>query len=174
MAGVHDYQTRYWKQLVQLKHDIEYLRLYNEDSVQKEKKLNASLAILSAGSLALWVVIGKIALLWAAIIVATQLVNAIKPHLPYQQRMKHTAELATEVQGLFLYSERRWFEVAEGMLEDEKIHHITMEIRQRRDQVERNHFKGDPLPEYEKHRLKAEERTETYFKTFYGGEVANG
>ena len=171
MAGVHDYQTRFWNQLFQLKHDIEYLRAYNEDSIHKEKILNVTLAVLSAGSLALWVVIGQIAMLWAAIIVATQLVNAIKPQLPYQRRMKHTAELESELQGLFLYAERRWYEVAEGKLENEQIHHLTMEIRQRRDQLERNHFKGDPLPENEKHSMKALARTETFFKTLYGGEV---
>lgn len=167
MEDVHLYQKRFWKQLYQLKHDIEYLGLYNEDSALKERRLNAVLAILSSGSLAFWVVIGEIEILWAGIIVAAQLVHAIKPHLPYQQRIEHTTEQVTDIQGLFLYAEKKWYEVSEGKLEDEEIHHLTIDLRERRDRFERNHFKANPLPENKEHRRNAAERTETYFKTLY-------
>ena len=173
MLEVHDYQERFWKQLFQLKHDIEYLRLYSEDSVRKEKIVSAAIAILSSGSVAAWLLIGKIEILWATIIVVTQLVNAIRPYLPYQRRVKHTAEQATELEGLFLYAERRWPEVFERELENKEIHRLSMDIEQQRTQFERNHFRGDPLPENKKHHRNAKERSEAYFRTFYGGDATD-
>ena len=168
MTEPRDYQVEFWNEMLQLKAHVEYLHIHHEAAAKVQHRLNAALAILSGLGLALWVVLGEAAEFWAALaIVLTAIVHALMPYLPFQRRIRDTADLKAELQGLLLQAERQWYEVSEGLLENREINRLTIDIREQKATLERAHFKTGPLPRNEEHLALAEKETEQYFNTHY-------
>jgi hypothetical protein len=129
------------------------------------------IAIVSSGSIASWAIWQSLAALWATIIAASQLVNAVKPYLPYERRLKQLPPLAIALDNLFLDAERRWFAVAEGQLTDAQIHDALIDLKQRRNDADHAAFKDSPLPIQPKLLLDAETRAKAYFEQAYPTEA---
>jgi hypothetical protein len=119
MGDSESYQYRFWQELVQLKINICYLQHFQLDAQSRENALNIFLAAASNGSIATWAIWGKASMLWAVIIGASQFVTAIRPYLPYQNRLKAVSALIRELEDLFLYAEHKWYSIAEGTLSNE-------------------------------------------------------
>ncbi len=131
MSESRNCQAESWNELLQLKAHVEYLHVRHEKSAKVHHRLNASLAVPSGLGLALWVVLGEAAEFWAApVIVLTAISHALIPYLPYQRRMDDTADLRAELQGLLLQAERLWYEVSEGLLDNQQINRLTIDIRE--------------------------------------------
>lgn len=162
------FQVEYWTEMLQLKAHIEYLQLHHEASVNRQRNLNAGLAVLSSLGLALWVILGDAAEFWSAlVIVLTAIFHALVPYMPDQRRVQDTAELRNELQELLLHAERQWYEVSEGQLNNRQISGLTITIRERKSRLERNIFGTVPLPRNEKFLAEAEMEAERYFNTHY-------
>ena len=154
--------------MVQLKAHVEYLHAYHEDAARTQSRVNRWLAVLSGLGLALWVVLEEAAEPWAAlVIVLTAIFHAITPYMPYQRRIRDTADLKAELQGQLLQAERRWYDVSEGLLENRQINQLTIDLREQKDTLERAHFKASPLPRNAKHLAIAAGETKLYFNTHY-------
>ena len=88
------YQQLYWQHLCQLKSNVEYLHVYYSRCLTIDRSISIGLAVLSVVSLALWVVTGVAAQLWALFIVVTAAANVVKPYLPYLSRIRPIFDLA--------------------------------------------------------------------------------
>ena len=168
MNDVHEYQRRFWQEIVQLRIHIYYLLRYQVAAEKSERRLNMFLAFTSNGSIASWAIWREWSLLWAIIIALSQLLNAIRPYLPYQHRIRAIAAMTREFEELALYAEHKWYAVSEGHLTDEQIHDETIELRRRKVKADQTHFGFSPLPPDEGFLREAENQAQTYFRSNYG------
>jgi hypothetical protein len=161
------YQERYWKELVQLKVHANYLDFYLLGTAQTSARIDGFLAISSSSSIGAWLVWRDWQFVWALVIAASQVINALKSHLPYWQRLKSLSGLVQEFDDLVLFAEERWFDVSEGRLSDEEIHRLHMEVKRRRSRLVNKHLGPVPLPFRDKMFRKAQEQAQLHFDNFY-------
>ncbi len=167
MNDVYEYQRRFWQELVQLRIHIYYLQRYHVAQERYETHLNMFLAITSNGSIVTWAIWGEWPMVWAAIIGLSQLLNAIRPYLPYKRRMRAIAALNRELEDLALYAEHKWYAVSEGRLTDEQIHEETIELKRKKSKAEDIHLGSSPLPRNDDFLQEAERQAQTYFHMNY-------
>jgi hypothetical protein len=166
MSG-NAYQIRYWNLLKELKVHVIYLHHYAANSEWWDKAVNIFLALTSSSSIAAWAIWQKYQMVWAVIIALSQVVTAIKPFLPYKQRLKGISELNDRIQELSLECEKNWFSVAEGELTEKEIHDIFISIKDKSISAERKCLKNMVLPTNRKILKKAEQEADLYLSTNY-------
>jgi hypothetical protein len=161
------YQEKYWAQLKELKTHVIYLQGYAEHADWWDKTVDIFLAITSSSSIAAWAVWQKYPLVWGAIIALSQIITAIKPFLPYKQRVRAISELTDKIQNISLKCEKGWFSVAEGKLTEEEIHELYINLKQESVSAEQTCLKNVVLPEKQKILSEAEKKTELYLTNTY-------
>lgn len=164
---MNSYQQRYWNQLKEFKTHVIYLHNYAAHSEWWDKAINIFLAITSSSSIAAWAIWQEHQIVWAIIIAASQVVTAIKPFLPYKQRLKAVCELNDKIQEISLKSEKEWFSVAEGELTEKQIHDLNIQLRDEALTAEKKYLKSMILPKKEKLLKKAEEEADLYLSKNY-------
>ena len=168
MTDSNQYQRRYWTELFELRVHVNYLELYMEESELEDKSINIFLAVTSSSSICGWAIWNKYGFIWAVIIAASQLINAVKQFLPYRTRLKATSGIMRELEELSIFAEMKWFDVAEGKLKKEEINKLQFEIRSKKTKAVQKHLGNNTLPKKEKLFNKAKKRAETYINNFYG------
>ncbi len=161
------YQEKYWRELDQLKVHIFYLERYLEKTVNIDRALNMFLAIAASTSIASWVIWKEYSFIWAAIIAASQALNAVKTYLPYSKRLKALHGITNDLESLFLSMESNWFSVSEGRLTEEEVHKLHMRCKEKRRQIIQKYLGTSPLPENDELLKKAQESAKIYFNNFY-------
>ena len=164
------YQSRYWSELREIKTHVIYLQKYAASSDWWDKAINILLAITSSSSIAAWAIWQKYSMVWAIIIALSQVITAIKPFLPYKQRLKVLGEFNDKLQEISLNCERNWFNVAEGKLTEEEIHDLYINIKNQSLEAERKYLKNIVLPKNKRILREAEEEANLYLKKTYHGE----
>ena len=144
------YQQRYWNLLKELKVHVIYLQEYEAHSEKWDKGINIFLAITSSSSVAAWAVWLEYQLFWASIIMLSQLVAAVKPLLPFKQRLKSLGLLNNDIQKISLECEKRWYDVSEGVLSVKEIHDLYIDLKNQSISSEQKSLKGIVLPKNDK------------------------
>ena len=165
-----NYQQRFWVELIELKAHIYYLESFYLQAVRIETALETFLAVVSNASIAGWVIWSKAQFLWASIIALSHLISAIRPQLPFQKRVRNLEPLINELRDLSLYAEERWYEVSEGLLTNQEINKLTLEIQSRKQKVSNLYLSSIPLPINSKYLSEAGQLTQVYFQKRYPGE----
>jgi hypothetical protein len=164
------YQQRYWTQLKHLRTHVFYLHLYATKADRNDKLVNIFLAVASSSSIAAWALWQEYKLLWAFIIAAAQVVTAVKPFLPFRQRVKAVTALNDSLQTIALESERYWFHVSEGLFGDEEIHDKVIDIAGKISKAEQKCMSGVVLPHDKGILSSAEIEADKYLRSHYHGE----
>jgi hypothetical protein len=166
---VSEYQDKYWREMDQLKTHTIYLELYLEDTISKDRYLNMFLAIASSGSIATWAFWQEHTMVWAGIIAASQVAQAIKPFLPYTKRLKAMTAVTNDLEALFISMETHWFDVYEYKLSDEDIHKLHMSFKEKKRQILQKHLGSESVsaPHEEKYKTKAQSISKSYFTSMY-------
>ena len=144
-----------------------YLHNYAAQSEWWDKAINIFLAITSSSSIAAWAVWQKYDLLWAFIIALSQVVTAVKPFLPYRQRLKAISALNDKIQEISLKSEKNWYGVAEGELTEKEIHELCIALKNESLTAEIKFLKNLILPKKENLLKRAEKEADIYLKNNY-------
>lgn len=163
------YQLRYWNLLKELKTQVLYLHTYASSSEEHDKNLNIILAVSSSSSIAAWAVWQSYPMVWGAIIAISQVITAVKPFLPYRQRIKAISALNENLQQISLECERYWFEVSEGLITEKEIHDLCIKLKEKASDAERKHLSGVILPRKAKFLQQAEIEADIYLTNNYHG-----
>lgn len=139
-----------------------------EQSEFKDKAVNIFLAVTSSSSICGWAIWNKLGFMWAMIIAASQLINAVKQFLPYRTRLKAISGILKELEELSTSAETKWFDVAEGNLTDKEINKLQFDIRSQKTKAVQKHLGINTLPKKEKLFNMAKQLANTYIKNFYG------
>ncbi len=165
-------QERYWKELVQLKFENFYLDEYLDHSYKLNNTINIITAISSSGSIAGWAIWNNLMIVWSVIIAASQVINAIKPYLPFSKRLKVITSMNSDISALFNKAEYNWFKVANGYLTLQEINELQYELKKERQKIDEKYYTNLYLPDKRKLKEKADISVDIYFKK-YEEEVHN-
>ncbi len=139
-------QTRYWNSLYELVFHGYLLQAHCQDAADTDRKFKAVVAITSATSLGIWAVFKSYPLVWATIIVCTQIVSATSKYLPYAARLKASAASVHDFREIQNWAEMRWCEIIDGDLTDSQINKARSEIQSKTARAMKSHFPLDGLP----------------------------
>lgn len=145
-----------------------YINRYHAKEEAWDRGLNIFSAIASSSSIGAWIIWKDLSHLWAAVIAVSQVLTAIKPHLPYKPRLRALAALGPDLDGLALAAEEEWFAVSHGMLTELEIHKLTMSLKKKCKQAQDRAFKNMSLPEDMKLHALAEREAIAYMTTIAG------
>ena len=161
------YQKKYWGLLKELKTHVIYLQNYAANSEWWDKTINIFLAITSSTSIAAWAIWQEHQIIWAVIIALSQVITAIKPFLPFKQRLKPISDLNDIIQELWLESEKHWYSVSEGELTEKEIHDLYINLKSKTIKAENECFKNLVLPKNSKLLANAEKDADIYLTNTY-------
>lgn len=161
------YQEKYWRELDQLKIHVIYLEFYQEKNISLDRNINMFLAITSSSSIAGWAVWSQFSFVWASIIAISQVISAIKSYLPFSKRLKALQGITNDLEALFLAMESDWFAISEGQLQNEEIHKLHMNYKEKRRLIIHKYLASDPLPVRDTLLEQAKEQAKDYFNNFY-------
>ena len=124
-------------------------------------------AVASSSSIAAWAIWDELNFVWATIIAASQVINAIRQFLPFRRRLKTLNELFSRLDEISLESQKKWFSVCEGKLTEEEIHNLTMELQEAEMQDTNRIFGKMTLPVRKRILNRAALETDRYLQKFY-------
>lgn len=166
-------QDHYWKEFYRLKVHINYVELMLSETEKKDRCIKIFFAIASSTSIGAWVIWKDYAFVWGGIIATSQVLSAIRPYLPYKERLRCYAALLIELEELQLSVESRWIEIANGKCTEETIRKSLSDLRQKRHLAFKKHLPNTTVPNDGPHFLEAERRAEAYFHNFYTSDEIN-
>lgn len=166
VVNTYDLQIQYWNQFSRLKRDAFYISYYHAKVDGIERWLNIFAAAASAGAITAWAAKHELAAVWGVIILLSQLLTAVRPHLPYRSELKALGTLGPDLEALALVAETDWLKVARASIEDDEIHKRTMTLKKKAHEAQERSFKGASLPRDQKLETRAEVAAEDYMSTY--------
>jgi len=160
-------QQRFWNELKSLRGQIEYLYLYERHYDRIDRGLKMFLAFTSSGSIAAWVIWHSLSFVWGGLIAASQFLNAIKPHLPFEVRLTAIRRLTGKLEAAFVHWETSWSQVASGELSDAGINSRLAELKKVNVELIDDCLGDGNLPERPRLHDRAGARAARYFDIIY-------
>lgn len=160
-------QEHYWKEFYRLKVHASFIELHLGRTEYIDRGLKMFLAVTSSASIGGWVVWREYAIVWAFLIAASQVVNAVSQFLPYKERLRSFSGLLSDLEDLVVQVEDHWLQIAAGEQTEDEIRKALLELRTRRMKSFKKHFPGSTIPEASKLFVKAEAKASSYFENFY-------
>lgn len=166
-------QQRYWNYLVQTIGHSRYLQYYHEKSEETERNISICAAITSSASIAGWAMWKDLSWLWATIIASSQVLSAIRVHLPFARRAEVLREATSAFKSLAGRIEGKWFRVQDGQLSEDEISELINQFRQEQLEIENKTFAKVTLKERADLLALAEKQTLQYIELNYGQNPAD-
>ena len=172
-------QYEYLLEFLQLKIDTCYIRDYRNGFNRWITSTGIVRAVAASSSIALWAVWQKYAFLWASIIAASQLADALRDVFPFVKRRKALSAWVRQLNRLFILAQRDWAAIAGGRCTEKQLRKLLHTLRSRKQALE-SRYVPDGL--VKKHKLfeAAEHEAVAYFESRYnmvqlrGGELNVG
>ena len=156
-------QKKYWDELCQLKFELFYLGEYIAHSEKCDNVINIMTAITSSSSIAAWALWDSLKFVWSFIIAFSQVINAIKIHLPYSKRIKLLNQQCSELSKLFIDYDFLWLNISNGDFTDEEINENIRKFRIRKEKINDKFLLHNHLPQKRKLIVKADLSREQYY-----------
>lgn len=160
-------QERYWKELFQLKFHIYYVESHIHNAKKYDQRINIFMAATSSTSIGLWAIWKEWSFLWAMIIALSQVVAAIRPHLPFKTRLKIYSSMLREFEELFILAEAEWHEISLGKLVENDINKARTNLQMQKNKILKKHSPSSMIPDDTEMAEKAEKLALSYFQMFY-------
>lgn len=161
---LHDH---YWKEFYRLKVHARYIGLQQGLAEKNDRRVKVFTAIASSSSIGAWVIWKNLGPLWGMVIAISQVLNAIRPYLPYRRRLTSLSSLAHELEELAISAEMIWLDIATGDLSEDEIKKAIRDVKQKKQKAIRKYLPDTQLPEKSSLLDKAEDDTLQYCATFY-------
>jgi hypothetical protein len=161
----------YWRQLTQLKTESIYIRLYRDDRAKWVTRLGILKAVASSGGIAAWVIWKEYAFVWASIIAASQVADALKEVFPFSRQHKAASEHMLALDRLLIDSQLEWENVFSGHYPNDEIMNRRHKLMMLQHEAERRNF-PDGLPSRnEALWITAQQEARVYLTSTYGAEA---
>lgn len=160
-------QERYWKYMVQLKAWIFYIDEYINISYKWDRRINVFVAITSSSSIAAWAIWNRYSFLWALLIAISQVIVAIKPHLPFSKRIEILSRVSALLQTLFNKADYQWYKTSNGDLSESEINDILFDLKRQYLETVEKELSTISLPEKEALKKIADSKADSFFQNGY-------
>lgn len=174
-----DVQQRYWQEFLDLKRDVYYTEQYRIATEAIDRNFNMITAAASSSAVAGWIIWREninmfgisinLNLIWMLMIMFSQLINAVKEHLPYKKRLLSLSALTIELNSLALVMESDWFKVSKGLLTEEEINNLHMDVKRKKLQATTKCFPDMSLPLDKRLLARADADAKVYVQTYFNG-----
>jgi len=159
----------FWLKLQQSKFDLIYYGLHFNSCAKISRWIKyviIGITSLATGAWMAWDGLPIVKTTCAIIILASQVISAISEKFPYESRKLELRELIAELEPLYLEMENDWRSIQNLKMPNSKIQETIQHYDKKQAEIKRHYFKDDSLPEPDKFRLLANEKTEEYFNYF--------
>ena len=160
-------QNLIWKLLYKTKMHSIYLESVRAEDEQIDRNFKIVLAIASSGSIAGWAVWQDYSYIWAVVVAISQVLNVIRPIMPYKERMKALSSLAPELRELSIDMEVKWLLIKEGELTDEEMRKFYADMLKKIARAERKYICSITIADNEKLLEKVENKAGNYFSLHF-------
>jgi hypothetical protein len=160
--NIRDY---YWEFFVNVKFTYYYYGLYLDNSYKWTRYLNSFLAIAASTSIAAWVIWNQIPLVWAGIIAASQVINAIKGYLPYNDRSTRLSKMLPSLNLMLDEMELLWLDIINKKTTDDEIDKQLKKFMHTVTETINHALMGIDVPTKMSYRELAHEMTTDYIAT---------
>lgn len=126
--------------MVNLKVTSTYIGLYRDYLGKWVTVLGTPRAVASSASIGAWVIWKEYAFLWAAIIAASQVADALKEVIPFSKKHKAASELAFALTSLFIDAQLEWENIFYGRYTNDEISNRLHKLRKLQFEVEGKSF----------------------------------
>ncbi len=159
-------QNKYWQDLVQMKFECFYINEYLSHSHRQNNMINILTAITSSSSIAGWAIWNELSFVWGALIAVSQVVNALKPLMPYNKRTQYLNIFSSRLSNLYNRYDYDWLRVSDGSMTEEEINELVHEYRIAYQEAYDEFLLENHLPIKETLRATADQRLEEYFSKY--------
>lgn len=104
-------QDLYWKALLQLKVECEYVRRYQASLEWWVTRISVVRAGAAVGAIGTWAVVKSYPLLWGGIIALAQVADAMQAAIPLNRRHQGTSALVITLDALFITAQGEWEDI---------------------------------------------------------------
>lgn len=139
-------QERFWELIKQIRFELSYLDEYITSTNRLETAINVVTAVASSGSIAGWALWKSASFVWAIIIAVSQVINALRPVLPYTKRLRMLQEWHTQLSKLSLEAEGQWFGVSHGDFSEREINSKLFALKGKQEDIASRHLSASVLP----------------------------
>ena len=162
-------QESYWELMKQVRFERYYLDEYIRATNPIETWVNIIMAVASSSSIGGWVIWKELSFLWGSIIAMSQVINALRPILPYTRRLKLLQEMHSETSKLSLEVEYLWFGVSRGEFTESEIHEKRFSLKTKLEDISNRHLANHVLPKKSKLIDLANQLVDDYLEKNYTG-----
>ena len=159
-------RDRIWTNLANIKFKATYTGKVSRRSYNIGNIYSFFLAFASASSVAAWALWEKIPLVWATIVVISQILVIAKPYLPFVKGDREFADQSLLFDELYLSYEKLWFEYAKHNVGEELIEKKFYILREKELDIH-TRFKHIICPKFKKLIHEADKETNTYLQTHF-------
>jgi hypothetical protein len=117
----HRQKQNYWAQLYELKTACAYMRRYRAYLNGWVTSIDTIKAVASSASIAAWALWREHAFIWASIIAASQVLEALKDVFPMTKKLKAASEHTIQLESLFIDAQVEWENIFTGHYADDEI-----------------------------------------------------
>ncbi len=152
--------------MIELKVASSYMRLYRDYLGKWVTGLGTLKAIASSVGIGAWVIWKEYAFIWAAIIAASQVTDALKEVIPFSRKHKAAGELTLAFSSLFIDAQLEWENIFSGRYTNDEIMNRLHKLRKLQLEVEGKSF-PDGLSKKLSLFEEAQRDAKEYFATTY-------
>jgi hypothetical protein len=163
----HRQQRFYWNEMIDLKSESSYIRLYRDALAKWVTGLGALKAIASSAGIAAWAIWKEYAFVWGAIIAIAQVADALKDVFPFARKHKAASTYSMTIDNLFNDVQLEWESIFSGRYTDEEIMKRLHQLRKLRLDALQHNF-PDGLAARNTLAVLAKQTAEDYFQITYG------
>ena len=167
-AATHRQQELYLSEVLQLMVAREYMRRYRTVLDRRITCFNALRATASSSAIAAWAVWQAYPLIWAGVIAASQVADALKDVFPFTARHKAANDLVTSLDLLLIETLYEAEGVFAGQFTNEEITERRRKLMTSRHAADVKHFPTGNLPERKDLLALADEAGIAYFESIFG------
>jgi len=149
-----------------LKGDAFYVHLYRDELGRWVTGLAALKAIASCAGIAAWALWKDYAPVWASIIAASQVADALKDVFPFAKKHKAACLYAATLDSLFIDIQLEWETILSDRYSDDEVMKRLHQLRKLQLDAENHNF-PDGLVKLESLLVRAKQEARSYFKSTY-------
>jgi hypothetical protein len=144
-----------------------YFRLYRNWLGRWNTGTGIVKAVATSGTIAAWIIWQAAALVWATIIAASQLIDALRDVIPLARHHRAASDLANALDAIFIDTQFEWENIFAGNYTDDEISARRRKLMRLRSEAERTHFPQGHAPRRKLFAL-ARQQAVTYLHGVYG------
>ena len=157
-------ETQYWDLMVDLRFQIWYCEKYEHHLKLIDGWLTGIALFVSSAAIANWAIWQVVGMLWAFLIAAGQVLQLVKPLLPFSQRLVSLRFYLPELRILAVNSEYHWN--CRSKLSNEEFATVLLEDKKSAVTLETKYVGANTIPRIKKLSDKAWEETKLFMLSF--------